>query len=132
MGKSAIMAQLALDYEESKEKQQPDALWGFHFCMHTQGRDTPIVAYRSLIAQICEALNLSKKKYISPDINELKDRFEQLLIASKKQLEQQQRERLIIVIDALDEGISFDGDTIRFFHSGSCPRTCENSFSPFE
>ena len=51
--------------------------------MHTQGRDTPIVAYRSLIAQICEALNLSKKKYISPDINELKDRFEQLLLASK-------------------------------------------------
>ena len=61
MGKSAIMAQLALNYEESKEKQ-PDALWAFHFCMHTQGRDTPIVAYRSLIAQICEALNLSKKK----------------------------------------------------------------------
>ena len=81
MGKSAIMAQLALNMK-SQRKQQTDALWVFHFCMHTQGRDTPIVAYRSLIAQICEALNLSKK-YISPDINELKDRFEQLLIASK-------------------------------------------------
>ena len=81
MGKSAIMAQLALD-TKSPKKQQTDALWAFHFCMHTQGRDTPIVAYRSLIAQICEALNL-QKKYISPDINELKDRFEQLLVASK-------------------------------------------------
>ena len=33
----------------------------------------------------------------------------------QKAVEQQKRERLIIVIDALDEGISFDGDTIPSF-----------------
>ena len=125
MGKSAIMAQMALLHEEpATNNRNKGDVWVFHFCMHTQGRDTPIVAYRSLIAQICDSFRISKeqrKKYLTTDINELKDRFAMLLTDSKALLEKRQGEKLIIVIDALDEGISFDGDTIPSFIPETVP-----------
>ena len=53
MGKSAIMAQMAIQHEEpATNNRNTGDLWVFHFCMHTQGRDTPIVAYRSLIKDL--------------------------------------------------------------------------------
>ena len=78
--------------------------------MHTEGRDSPLASLRSLIAQICVALSLSPKKYLkSHDLKEIKENvFPQLLRDPKgyTKLQELGGERLIIVIDALDEGIT--------------------------
>ena len=66
MGKSAIMAHLYQQFStskqtSSKEEQTPqDAIWLFHFCMHTNGRDNAVTAYRSLLTQLQQALGFQK------------------------------------------------------------------------
>ncbi len=114
MGKTAIIAQLhrkhyqlgASDqiHEQSDDTESGD-LWIFHFCMNTDGRNSPVVAYRSLIAQICEAFGENPKNHLSTDVDELKDKFTALVNSSKEKIIARGGKKLVIVIDALDEGI---------------------------
>ncbi len=124
MGKSAIFATLlqavrnqGLD-EAQRTPSPADALvrpqdhWVFHFCMPTDGRNSPTVAYRSLIAQICDAFeDLERKAWLSHDLDELKDeKFPALLVQASERLGEDRR--LVVVIDALDEGIGAEKETV--------------------
>ena len=85
MGKSAILATLlqAVRNQTLDEGQRtptvadalirPQDKWAFHFCMPTDGRNSPTVALRSLIAQICDRFELKRKTWLSHDLDELKD-----------------------------------------------------------
>ena len=123
MGKSAIFATLlqasrnrTLD-EGQKTPNVADGLvrdqdhWVFNFCMPTDGRNSPTVALRSLIAQICDHFDIKRKSWLSHDLDELKDeRFPALLAQVSGKLEDDQR--LVVVIDALDEGIGAEKETV--------------------
>jgi hypothetical protein len=123
MGKSAIFATLlqAVRNRTLEEAQQtPNVadglvraqdLWAFHFCMPTDGRNSPTVALRSLIAQICDHFEIKRKSWLSHDLDELKDeKFPALLAQVSGKLEEDQR--LVVVIDALDEGIGAEKETV--------------------
>ena len=113
MGKSAIMAHLYQQFSTSKptasrEEQTPhDAIWLFHFCMHTNGRDNAVTAYRSLLTQLQQALGTyNKKRKPSMDIKELKETFQSTINSAQKKLDTLNKKRIVVVLDALDE-ISF-------------------------
>jgi hypothetical protein len=119
MGKSAIIAQL---YNRHNEPYNPNAsqkdkvtgdLWVFHFCMHTKGRDSALVTYRSLIAQVQQGLGIYKAKNKLPtDIKELKELFQNQVNSCADKLQQRGGNKLVIVIDALDESLFVDEDNI--------------------
>ena len=74
MGKTAVMARLYGRYASKEEdKIESGDRWAFHFCMHADGRDNPVVAMRSLIAQICDMFGKDRKPWLSNDLDELKD-----------------------------------------------------------
>lgn len=104
MGKTAIMAALY-----GKHTSPPDQVaqsghrWAFHFCMATDGRDSPVVAWRSLIVQVCDLFGRDRKKYLSNDLEELQERLDQLMTEVGSDLAP--GEHLVLAIDALDEGI---------------------------
>ena len=123
MGKSAIFATILQEVTnrtlpESERIETPasavvrdDDRWVFHFCMPTDGRNSPTVALRSLIAQICDAFSLPRKKWLSHDLEELKDdKFPGLLAAVSGCLEGDSR--LVVVVDALDEGFGAEKDSV--------------------
>ena len=116
MGKSSIFAKLHEKYEaRNSDATKKGDRWVFHFCMNTEGRDNALVAYRSLIAQICRTLEIPEKNWLSNDIKELKDEKFPMLINSelcRKKLHERGGERLVIVIDALDEGIGTEEESI--------------------
>jgi hypothetical protein len=112
MGKSAIMTHLHQQFYDSKENlpttdTPQDNIWLFHFCMHTNGRDNAVTAYRSLLTQLQQALGTyNKKRKPSMDIKELKELFQSTLNGAKKKLDKLNKKRIVVVLDALDE-ISF-------------------------
>jgi hypothetical protein len=123
MGKSAIFATLLqavrnLQLPEGKRIPtvadalvRPDDRWVFHFCMPTDGRNSPTVAFRSLIAQLCDHFGLKRKDWLTHDLDELKDeKFPALVAQVSKSLGE--GERIVIVIDALDEGMGAEKETV--------------------
>ena len=118
MGKSAIMAHLYQTHHQSAEEddsteQESDSIWLFHFCMHTNGRDQALTAYRSLIVQLQIHLGTySKKRKPSMDIKELKEQFQTLLNGASESLEKLGKKRIVVAIDALDETSFVEEDGI--------------------
>jgi len=123
MGKSAIfatlfdMARRRAGEEQATELShesivRSDDRWVFHFCRSTDGCNSPTVALRSLIAQICDHLDgVDAKHYLSHDLDELKDqKFPALLMKASKELAQD--ERLVVAIDALDEGSGVEKESV--------------------
>jgi hypothetical protein len=112
MGKTAVMAKLYGRYaSKEEEKIESGDRWAFHFCMHADGRDNPVVAMRSLIAQICDMFGKDRKPWLSNDLDELKDqKFPSIIGSAAGELKE--GERLVLAIDALDEGIGQDQDSI--------------------
>ena len=123
MGKSAILATLLQATrnhvlpESERIACAADALvrpgdrYAFHFCMGTDGRNSPTVALRSLIAQICDAFSLKRDDWLSTSIEDLKDKMFPALVARASSLLNGD-ERLVIVVDALDEGMGAEDETI--------------------
>lgn len=120
MGKTAIMAHLYQAYEQENqedEKQETDNFWAFHFCMNTEGRNTPIQAYRSIISKIGKKLDIQNyKSFLSWKLKELKENIPLFLNGEKlkKQLEKHNFTRLVIAIDALDEGFGGEESIVEF------------------
>ena len=120
MGKSAIMANLyqthhhnTEDDETEEEAQEDDSIWIFHFCMHTNGRDQALTAYRSLITQLQIHLGTyNKKRKPSMDIKELKEQFQTLLNGAGEKLEKLGKKRIVVALDALDETSFVEEDSI--------------------
>ena len=119
MGKTAIMANLYQKREPDPEEESilHNYCWAFHFCMNTDGRNTAIRAYRSIISTITTNLQINNpKKYLSWELKELKERFTMLLNGKdvEKQLAKKNFSRLIIAIDALDEGFGGEEGVVEF------------------
>ena len=120
MGKTAIMAHLYQAYEQENqedEQQKTEHLWAFHFCMNTEGRNTPIQAYRSIISKIGKKLDIQNyKSFLSWKLKELKENIPLFLNGEKlkKHLEKHNFKRLVIVIDALDEGFGGEESIVEF------------------
>ena len=120
MGKTAIMSHLYQKYEESeedKEEQEKELCWVFHFCMNTEGRNTPIRAYRSLIANIGKKLDIQNyRSSLSWKLKELKENLPLFLNGEKlkNNLEKKGFSRLVIAIDALDEGFGGEESVVDF------------------
>ena len=112
MGKTAILANLYDQHAHSPmEKVEKGNRWAFHFCSSLGGRNSTIVALRSLIAQICDAFGLDRKAWLDDDLEKLKDeKLPYLLSNVAGQLGD--NERLVLVIDALDEGFGAEQDSI--------------------
>jgi len=123
MGKTAIFssllqASLNREVDESRRIASPaDGLlregdrWVFHFCMPTDGRNSPTVALRSLISQICDHFDIKRDSWLSHDLDELKDQhFPALLAQASSKLGE--GERLVVVVDALDEGIGAEKESV--------------------
>ena len=123
MGKTAIMAHLYQKYEQENqedEKQQTENFWAFHFCMNTEGRNTPIQAYRSIISKIGKKLDIQNyKSSLSWKLKELKENIPLFLNGEKlkKQLEKHNFKRLVIAIDAYRRRIWWRGEaSLNSFH----------------
>jgi hypothetical protein len=123
MGKSAVFANL-MQASLNLESKTSDPIacvadglvraqdkWVFHFCMPTDGRNSPTVALRSLIAQICDHFELKPKDWLSQDIDELKDQKFPALLSQVGPL-LSDGARLVILIDALDEGIGAEKESV--------------------
>jgi hypothetical protein len=123
MGKSAVFANLLqasinLTADESDRiksaadgRVRPEDKWVFHFCMPTDGRNSPTVVLRSLIAQICDHFELKRNDWLSQDIDQLKDEKFPALLAKVGSLVPDGG-RLVVLIDALDEGIGAEKDSV--------------------
>lgn len=104
MGKTAILARLYSRHGSALTHGKPCGnRWVFHFCMSLEDRDNAVVALRSITAQVCEQTGLSAAAYLSNDFETLRERFPKLLEDSTVLLAS--GERLVFVIDALDEGL---------------------------
>ena len=118
MGKSSLMAHLYKSYHQPYEPNQiPEGdVWLYHFCMRTEGRDTPLMAYRSLVTQLQQALGkYSRKRKPSMDIKELSETFQTLLNSedTRQLLEKRNGSRIIVLLDALDEAqLGYDDNII--------------------
>ena len=121
MGKSALMGVLlqavlrrkidGLLPSPAEAVLRPQDRWVFHFCMPTDGRNSPTVALRSLIAQICDAFDWPRKPWLSQDLDRLKDElFPGILAQVSDSLKADGR--LVVAIDALDEGIGADRESV--------------------
>ncbi|MFP6683127.1 MAG: hypothetical protein VB934_00370, partial [Polyangiaceae bacterium] len=115
MGKSAILANLYTRHTHPPgEIVQEGHRWAFHFCSAIGGRNSATVALHSLIAQLCDAFGFNRRDWLSDDLDNLKDeKFPHLLASASRKLGQ--GERLILVIDALDEGIGVEKVSIPGF-----------------
>lgn len=108
MGKTSLLSHLhALHPPPIAGQPQAGDRWCYHFCSNTDGRNSPVVMLRSLIAQVADAVGMSdaqRGRYASStDLKELRDGlFPALLAEAGKQLGD--GDRLVIVVDALDEG----------------------------
>jgi hypothetical protein len=98
MGKTAVFARLF----EARPGGAAN-IWAFHFCMPTDGRNSPTVALRSLTSQVCEACGLDRGHYLSSDVDEMREHFGRALTDASVRLPE--CARIVVVIDALDEGI---------------------------
>lgn len=112
MGKTAIAAHLYKSFAPIEGRAVDKGnRWAFHFTSYHQGRDRPDIALRSIIAQVCDAFNLNRLDWLSKDIDTLKNqKFPELLVFVAEKLLQD--ERVVIVIDALDEANFSDKENI--------------------
>ncbi len=108
MGKTSLLARLHQLHPPARvsDPRHGDR-WCFHFCGNTDGRNSPVVMMRSLMAQACDAVDFDVNKrnnYLkSTDLKELRDGiFPGLIAEVAKQLKE--GERLVLAVDALDEG----------------------------
>ena len=122
MGKTAVMANLLLAELNRREqggglRSAADGLlregdiWVFHFCRPTEGHNSPVVALRSIIAQICDHVGLPRDKWLSSDLDQLKDHLLPSLLSEVSASLDEER-RLVIAVDALDEGIGGESESI--------------------
>ena len=108
MGKTSLLARLHQEHPPARlGDKQPGDRWCFHFCGNADGRNSPVVMMRSLMAQASDAVGFDLNKrnnYLkSTDLKELRDGlFPALLAEVAKHLNP--GERLVLVVDALDEG----------------------------
>jgi len=113
MGKTSLFARLHErnpPREASLDAPQSGDRWCYHFCSHVDGRNSPIVMLRSLMAQAADAVGLTqdeRDRYLKdPKSKDLKGLSEELVpamlafVASRLEAD----DRLILVVDALDEG----------------------------
>ena len=108
MGKSSIMAHLYAKHNEVYEANTKGSgdIWLFHFCMRTEGRDNTLMAYRSLLTQLQQALGTYSKKNKPPmDIQKLTEEFQVTLNSQStvEKLTKRGGQKIVVVIDALDE-----------------------------
>jgi hypothetical protein len=110
MGKSAIMAML---YKRHVLREGPAAedLWIFHFCSPVDGRNGPTATLRSLMAQLCDAAGIARADWLSTDLEELRDRRMPGLVREVAGRLPPGR-RLVIAVDALDEGFGAEKDPV--------------------
>lgn len=112
MGKSALMAALYSTHSirGSRLAELDGDAWIFHFCSAADGRNSPTAALRSLIAQLDDLTGGSSKE-ISTDLDELRDRLlPDRLSAVANELRSGQK--LVLAIDALDEGFGAEQDSV--------------------
>lgn len=119
MGKTAILCQLFNEHrgdinwptekKQAAEKMDPSQdLWAFHFCGPLEGRNHPLVALKSITAQICDGAGLQRHQYEATDAIEQKQKLLQALKKAVSHLSDDRR--VVICIDALDEGIPSYGN----------------------
>jgi len=112
MGKTALMAKLHSmnppQVRTQTERGSSKDRWVYHFCMPSNGCDGPVVALRSIIAQVCDTFGWERKLYLASSLNELKDRFGKVLDKAQEELDESAR--LVVVVDALDESITVSGN----------------------
>lgn len=122
MGKTAIVAELYGKYgtrenlpwphpgNQQSNNNLPSSQnrWAFHFCAHQDGRDDPLIALQSIVAQLCDGAALQQNQYMSNELNTQREKLAECLktVASKLHADG----RIFIGIDALDEGISQNGN----------------------
>ncbi|MEI8255423.1 MAG: AAA family ATPase [Deltaproteobacteria bacterium] len=108
MGKTALLARLLRRSPPRRAGETgPGDRWVYHFCGNIDGRNSPTVMIRSLLAQVSDAVGLvgevCTQALRSTDLKELRDtHLPALLHAASQKLGPD--ERLVLVIDALDEG----------------------------
>jgi hypothetical protein len=107
-GKSALIARLYAahaGHHEGKER------WVFHFCEPVQNHNNSVVMLRSLIAQVCDHFGIDRKPWLHENLDKLKDqRLPGLLAKASGLLDN--GGRLVLAIDALDEGFGGGGECI--------------------
>jgi hypothetical protein len=109
MGKTALLGRLHLQNPPRTQGELNSGdRWVFHFCANVDGRNSPTVMIRSLVAQIADATGLQDKELVraalkSTDLKELRDtHLPTVLHAAAATLAM--GERLVLAIDAIDEG----------------------------
>ena len=110
MGKSAIMSRLFQLHpfrDEEGNRIKKGDIWLYHYCMQNEGRDQAITALRSLITQMQFALKGQEGKRPSMKVDDLKEEFQRLLNTCQKDLERREGNKVVVVIDALDESIFY-------------------------
>lgn len=107
-GKTALLAHL---HELARSGRRPASeRWIFHFCMGERGRDNPVVALRSLVAQVAVLLEEDPSRWLSHEVDVLRERLPLLLERASSAVGP--GGRLVLVVDALDEGRPPGGQTI--------------------
>jgi hypothetical protein len=105
LGKTALFTRLHARHAARASEVEPAGhRWVFHFCMAQSDRDNPVVALRSLIAQVCDAFGMPRGPYLSQDLEALRTNLDALLKETVTRVAE--GERLVIAVDALDEGIT--------------------------
>jgi hypothetical protein len=109
MGKTALLGRMHRAHPPRRPGETgPGERWIYHFCGNTDGRNSPTTMLRSLLQQLADATGLGDKPPFkngleSKDLKELRDtHFPYLVRLAAEQLGE--GERLVIAIDALDEG----------------------------
>lgn len=110
MGKTAVFTRLYERHHQYRPIPSGDR-WIFHYCMATAGRNSPYIALRSMIAQLCDAFELPRQNWLKTDIKELKDQYFPLLLGQVSGL-LKEGERVVLVVDALDEGIGVEEESV--------------------
>jgi hypothetical protein len=122
MGKTAIMAELfgkygtreAIPWPYPGNKQPQKALphnrnrWAFHFCSQQDGRNDPLIAIQSLVAQLCDSAAMQRSQYLSNELEAQRRLFSECLRAVKALITK--KCRIFVCIDALDEGMTASND----------------------
>tara|TARA_B100000609_G_scaffold197717_1_gene195682 strand:- start:5376 stop:8261 length:2886 start_codon:yes stop_codon:yes gene_type:complete len=106
MGKTALLAWFYDRFQ--RDEEWPEGVFPvWHFCANVDGRDHPVVFLRSVLAQIDSFLEGETKEYPT-SIDLLERMFSERL---KRIAELKEGQRVILIVDALDEGMSSAGGT---------------------
>jgi hypothetical protein len=112
MGKTALLSMLFARHRVHRSfAVTAYDCWAFHFCSTVDSRNSPTVALRSLVAQLCDFAGEERGKWLSTDLDQLRNRcFPDLvgLVASGLT----EGGRLVLVVDALDEGFGAEPESV--------------------